>query len=98
MYEAEMMKCAQKKSSKKDQMKILELPTGGSVANSAFSFAQQLGAKTIVLVGQDLALTDNKTHADGTFEEKMKETGFVGRRTYRSRRYRWEYGFYKGRF
>ena len=32
-----------------------------------------MGSKTIILIGQDLALTDNKTHADGTFEDKMKE-------------------------
>ena len=47
------------------------LPTGGSVATSAFSFACGMGAKTIILIGQDLAYTDNKTHADGTFKDKM---------------------------
>ena len=40
--------------------------TGGSVANDAFSLAKILGAKTIILVGQDLAYTDNKTHASKT--------------------------------
>lgn len=47
--------------------------TGGSVANNAFSLAALMGFKRIIFVGQDLALTGNKTHADGTFEEKMKE-------------------------
>lgn len=47
--------------------------SGGSVANNAFSLAVLMGFKRIIFVGQDLALTGNKTHADGTFEEKMKE-------------------------
>ena len=46
---------------------------GGSVACSAFSLVYKLGFSTIILVGQDLALTGNKTHADGTFQEKMEE-------------------------
>lgn len=49
------------------------MDVGGSVATAAFSLACYLGIKTVILVGQDLALTGNKTHADGTFEEKMKE-------------------------
>lgn len=47
--------------------------TGGSVATDAFSLLYKIGLKTIILVGQDLALTGNRTHADGTFEEKMPE-------------------------
>ena len=46
---------------------------GGSVACSAFSLVYKLGFSRIILVGQDLALTGNKTHADGTFQEKMDE-------------------------
>ncbi len=38
---------------------------GGSVACCGFH--------TIILVGQDLAFSDNKSHADGTFQEKMPE-------------------------
>lgn len=41
------------------------LPTGGSVATSAFNFARSLGGNPIILIGQDLALTDGKDHADG---------------------------------
>lgn len=41
------------------------LTTGGSVATSAFGFAKILGANPIVLIGQDLALTGGKDHADG---------------------------------
>lgn len=40
--------------------------SGGSVANDAFSVLQILGFTTIILIGQDLALTDNKSHADAT--------------------------------
>lgn len=50
-----------------------DLMTGGSVATSAYCLALNMGAKTIILVGQDLAMTGNKTHADGTFKEKMDD-------------------------
>ncbi len=52
--------------------------SGGSVATMAFSLAYMIGIDTIILVGQDLALTDNKSHADGTFEEKMPELDTSG--------------------
>lgn len=38
---------------------------GGSVATSAFNFAQFTGANPIVMIGQDLAWTDGKDHAEG---------------------------------
>jgi hypothetical protein len=41
------------------------LSTGGSVATSAFALAERLGANPIVFIGQDLALTGGKDHADG---------------------------------
>ena len=50
-----------------------DIPTAGSVATSAYSLGIQMGAKTVILVGQDLAMTGNRTHADGTFQEKMQE-------------------------
>lgn len=40
--------------------------TGGSVANSACAILLSMGFNNIILVGQDLAYTDNKTHAAGT--------------------------------
>lgn len=46
---------------------------GGSVACSGFSLLYKMGFETVILVGQDLAYTDNKSHADGTFQEKMPE-------------------------
>lgn len=39
------------------------LPTGGSVANSCFGIAEAFHCKTIILVGQDLAYTGDKTHS-----------------------------------
>lgn len=60
----------------KKEKKSKTLPnliTGGSVANSAYSLGVYMGAKTIILVGQDLAMTGNRTHADGTFKDKMDE-------------------------
>ena len=51
-----------------------QIPTvmsGGSVANTAFSLAELLGFERIIMVGQDLAYTDNKTHASGTVRGAM---------------------------
>ncbi len=50
-----------------------DVSSGGSVACSAFSMLYKMGFRTIILVGQDLAYSDNKSHADGTFQEKMPE-------------------------
>lgn len=44
---------------------------GGSVATACFTLLYKIGLTRIILVGQDLALTGNKTHADGTFNEEM---------------------------
>jgi hypothetical protein len=42
------------------------LATGGSVATTAFRFAQKIGSKIIVMIGQDLAYgEDGKLRADG---------------------------------
>ncbi len=46
---------------------------GGSVACSGFSLLYKMGFETVILVGQDLAYTDNRSHADGTFKEKMPQ-------------------------
>lgn len=42
------------------------LPTGGTVANNALSAAIHMGCKNIIIIGQDLAYTNNQTHAAGT--------------------------------
>ena len=45
------------------------LKMGSSVANVAFDFAVKLGADPVIFIGQDLAYTDDKTHAGGTVYE-----------------------------
>lgn len=57
----------------KSGMRIGDVSSGGSVATHAFSLFYKIGIDTIILVGQDLAFTDNKSHADGTFCEKMEQ-------------------------
>lgn len=49
------------------------LPMGGSVATMTMSLVSHIGFSRVILVGQDLAFTGNKTHADGTFKEKMEK-------------------------
>lgn len=55
------------------EMPIGCVETGGSVATNAFSILHKIGLTRIILVGQDLAFTGNKSHADGTFADKMQE-------------------------
>jgi hypothetical protein len=50
------------------------LEQGGSVAHVAFSFAQLLGARPIVLIGQDLAFTGGLTHV-GTHVDSQQISG-----------------------
>lgn len=54
----------------KYQKRIPILGTGGSVANTAFSFLEFAGFKTIILIGQDLSYPDNRVHASGAFENE----------------------------
>lgn len=58
---------------KMNRKKLEGFSVGGSVATYAFSLVCHLGFRKIVFVGQDLAYTDNRSHADGTFQEKMPE-------------------------
>ncbi len=64
-----------KKALEKDtsSIDVPDLASGGSVATSAYSLGIYMGSRTIILVGQDLAMTGNRTHADGTFKDKMDE-------------------------
>ena len=39
---------------------------GGSVANACYTVARECGCNTVILVGQDLAYTDDKTHSQVT--------------------------------
>lgn len=45
-----------------------QLPTGGSVANNALSFLVEMGFKTIIFVGQDLAYPGGKEHTSFAYE------------------------------
>ncbi len=57
------------------------LEAGGSVAIIALSAALELGAKEIIFVGQDLAYSKNKRHAEGTSGTEMSaESGFCYQR------------------
>jgi hypothetical protein len=55
------------------QRTLPNIISGGSVACNAFSLGVMMGSRTVILVGQDLAMTGNRTHADGTFKDKMDE-------------------------
>lgn len=57
----------------KSGCKTAIVASGGSVATNAFSLLYKIGIDTIILVGQDLAYTNNKSHADGTFHDEMQE-------------------------
>lgn len=53
--------------------------TGGTVAHSMVDLAYKFGADPIVLVGQDLAFSEGRTHASGTTYEgkKTKNRNFI---------------------
>ncbi|WP_412852682.1 6-hydroxymethylpterin diphosphokinase MptE-like protein [Ectothiorhodospira shaposhnikovii] len=60
------------------------LQSGGSVANTAFSFAWNLGASPVILVGQDLAFTGGVTHAAGNaYRTKLEDIEESCRRHWR---------------
>ncbi|MGL5254457.1 MAG: motility associated factor glycosyltransferase family protein [Brevinema sp.] len=46
------------------------IQTGGSVANSSFHYAIGHGAEQVILIGQDLAYSNNRGHAVGTPYDK----------------------------
>lgn len=50
-------------------------PSGGSVATMAFNLAIYMGANPVIFVGQDLAYTDGKDHADGYQYASAYESG-----------------------
>ncbi len=57
-----------------EELTKLNLPViagGGSVANFAFSIATYISTGPIALIGQDLAYTDNKTHAENNNHFKV---------------------------
>ncbi len=53
----------------KEGIRLPKVSTGGTVANSAYSLAEFLGASVIIMVGQDLAYTGEKAHADNNLSD-----------------------------
>lgn len=47
-----------------------EIDMGGSVSTTAFDFAFKLGTNPIILIGQDLAFIQDRTHTKGSYIEK----------------------------
>lgn len=45
--------------------------SGGSVATDAFSLLERMGFTTIVLVGQDLAYPNNRSHAKAAYDDEV---------------------------
>jgi len=60
----------------REEILLMPLESGGSVSNDALSLAYLLGADRIILIGQDLAYTDDKTHSEKTVEGEMAEKDF----------------------
>jgi hypothetical protein len=54
-------------------VKLPFMMNGGSVATSAFNFASYAGANPIVMIGQDLAWTGGKDHAEGYVSQYSQE-------------------------
>lgn len=52
---------------------MLPTETGGSVANNAFSAAQLMGFRKIILVGQDLAYPGKKSYASASYSADIKK-------------------------
>ncbi|OZI12701.1 hypothetical protein CEW92_04900 [Bacillaceae bacterium SAS-127] len=68
---------AEKMASLKEEPTI---QTGGSVATALLDLMVQLGGENIALVGQDLAFTDGKSHANKTHAQKeIKQTDVAQR-------------------
>lgn len=57
----------------KFDIQVYSLLSGGSVANNALHFATLIGANPVTFIGQDLAYTNNKSHADGTMYDGKNE-------------------------
>lgn len=67
---------------KKFNIKIPSIYGGASVAHYAYSIAKKITSNAICLIGQDLAYTNNQSHADGnkgniSLEEDFREIQMV---------------------
>jgi hypothetical protein len=57
-----------------DNLEIFSLPTGGSVATTAFSVIEYLGCDPLIFVGQDLSYPNGLAYASGTkYEDRNIE-------------------------
>lgn len=56
---------------KKYEKGIYTVPTGGSVANNAFSIVELMGFGTIILVGQDLAYPNGQIHTSAAYDDEQ---------------------------
>lgn len=56
---------------KKYEKGIYTVPTGGSVANNAFSIVGLMGFGTIILVGQDLAYPNGQIHTSAAYDDEQ---------------------------
>ncbi|MFJ7838527.1 6-hydroxymethylpterin diphosphokinase MptE-like protein [Lysinibacillus sphaericus] len=54
-----------------------KLATGGSVATTTFSLLEHLGYENIVLFGQDLGFSGERTHADGSTSGKIVKNSSI---------------------
>lgn len=50
------------------------LASGGSVSTSAFDFARKIDANPIIMIGQDLSFTKQKTHSSGNILSEFSRT------------------------
>lgn len=51
-----------------------KIETAGSVANDTFSFIRMIGFKNIIMIGQDLAYTEDKVHSEETYGKHISNS------------------------
>lgn len=54
--------------------RIVSTSSGGSVATDAFLLLKKMGFKTIILVGQDLAYPENRSHAKAAYNDTIDQS------------------------
>ncbi|GIM45497.1 hypothetical protein DNHGIG_10460 [Collibacillus ludicampi] len=63
-----------------DDLKALAMPTGGSVATTAFSVIEYMGCDPLIFVGQDLSYPGGQAYAAGTRFENLSTDEIQKRR------------------
>ena len=59
------------------KLQLLTIPSGNSVAHAAYHFACYITTGPVCLIGQDLAYTDNLTHAKGNKYARSIDEKFI---------------------